>query len=1142
MSLAYLFDSNIQFQDKSGNNNVNGFLRVYIDNTDDRAVTYKDFNGTLNQADIRLDNNGRAVVIVDDSKTYRLEVYGTTGVLLWTLYPISPKATGINETLEALVAAVKSHTIAIEGLALGKKNKQQAKVISGNTTQTLKSITQDANGEIDVELEDIDFPYNIKINSPDDSIEVGTPVVDPEWKEETIPISVKRPGLVKADSADTEPGTLIDKLEVVDNVRDPQDVPLLSLETTVDGQGNRKVAINEDALKTFSGNVIDSLKTLTELVDELPSGEHGYFNTSLYTTPGDGTMTNLVMGDFRISENRDVHGDSIEFVPTHQEGGVDFGEVWLEPGTYIIATQITLQWVGNPRGTFFPLVANVADQPFDFSYEHEDVVRTTRIITKNTRGKLVVNIAIDADTPPMGVWVKNLEVAQIASINQLNIAHDTTLTGTGKVADPLGVTPAAFGKVKDIPTSIVQFRNGDVIPVDGPNGPAKMDKNDLLKETAQNALADNAAPAFDPSKPNDEGGYSYYAGTSVIYNGKNYVFVVNHPSGAWNPNEVEQKPLSESMNAEGIGESVQEWLDNHPEATTTVENDSITDAKLHSSIKYNRESTLTQLGYCLVSSSSSLASQLIYTNTIYEIRWNFDITGETITIPSGSILKFSGGRIKGGTLVGNMTYIEARGFCLDGVKLEGIFTNEYFSVDWFGVKGDGVTDVTTLLQSVIDNIEPNISDTKCNFTLFFPNGVYCISSEVRLKSFVHIKGCGRNINPNNKSGCTLKLTAPNTAIFRIDGASRNIRFEDVNFECWGTGFWHQNTIAIKAQPLQEADGSGSSKPTFILNCSFMGFSRHLSIERGLKSDGSKKSTNDWQFDNVVISGCSFSYAFDSCIYCETSNGLDYSVIENSGMSLYGDGTEKYCINLVRSGFLRIYSCAFSAVGTLTGTGVINKYAYTGPIVMDSVQGESIYTYGKANGKFSIVNSVFDRKIELTNVTGNFYCNVYNSMPSIVLKNDCKIFTDAERTKIKIEGLSNVIGSNTVSSRGLVDSAYNPLFFPICQQMKSLVSTGQEESVEIFRGSAKRYIACAYKITLKAKMTVNLGGGSYRLVFNPYASGQQTLVSSQTTESEQVFICIANDSANWSDAVLKLFCSNCTVQYSIIIEQLSANSF
>lgn len=88
MIKRYLFDQNKQFQDKSGKNNVNGFLRVFINNTDDRAVTYKDFDGTLNEADIRLDNNGRAIVIVDDSKTYRLEVYDSIGNMLWTAKPL----------------------------------------------------------------------------------------------------------------------------------------------------------------------------------------------------------------------------------------------------------------------------------------------------------------------------------------------------------------------------------------------------------------------------------------------------------------------------------------------------------------------------------------------------------------------------------------------------------------------------------------------------------------------------------------------------------------------------------------------------------------------------------------------------------------------------------------------------------------------------------------------------------------------------------------------------------------------------------------------------------------------------------------------------------------------------------------------
>lgn len=89
MAFAYLFEPEIQYQTKDGRNNTNGFLRVYLAATDDPATTYSDFNGTLNQQDIRLDDDGRAVVIVDNSKAYRLEVYDPEGTLLFTCSPVT---------------------------------------------------------------------------------------------------------------------------------------------------------------------------------------------------------------------------------------------------------------------------------------------------------------------------------------------------------------------------------------------------------------------------------------------------------------------------------------------------------------------------------------------------------------------------------------------------------------------------------------------------------------------------------------------------------------------------------------------------------------------------------------------------------------------------------------------------------------------------------------------------------------------------------------------------------------------------------------------------------------------------------------------------------------------------------------------
>ena len=109
MAYQYLFDPNKQFQNVSGVNNVAGFLRVFYNGTDDRAVTYKDFNGTANPADIPIDNNGRAVVIADEDRTYRLEVYSRDGSMLWSQYPLVP-ASGGGNTGAGAVLTIKHQT------------------------------------------------------------------------------------------------------------------------------------------------------------------------------------------------------------------------------------------------------------------------------------------------------------------------------------------------------------------------------------------------------------------------------------------------------------------------------------------------------------------------------------------------------------------------------------------------------------------------------------------------------------------------------------------------------------------------------------------------------------------------------------------------------------------------------------------------------------------------------------------------------------------------------------------------------------------------------------------------------------------------------------------------------------------------
>lgn len=94
MAVAYLVDPNNQFMTKSGTINVGGHIRVYLAATDDAAVTYKDFNGTVNPHDIILDDNGRAVIIADNAVAYRIEVYDRYNMLQWTQTPVWCMAAG----------------------------------------------------------------------------------------------------------------------------------------------------------------------------------------------------------------------------------------------------------------------------------------------------------------------------------------------------------------------------------------------------------------------------------------------------------------------------------------------------------------------------------------------------------------------------------------------------------------------------------------------------------------------------------------------------------------------------------------------------------------------------------------------------------------------------------------------------------------------------------------------------------------------------------------------------------------------------------------------------------------------------------------------------------------------------------------
>lgn len=211
MNIIYLLSPTFQFTNVSGKPLTDGYVNIYISGTRSKYYAFSDFDGTLHPFNIPLNALGSAVILVSPAHSYDIYVYNSAGTLQMSRYNITPAtgegtvitdvttlnskdgtvditansstdydlsiATKIAElkeyTDQAKNDAIESANTSIADLNDKKKDKQTANTFNGSATKTVKSITQNANGELNVEFEDIDLPgYNI--TSSDGSINVST--------------------------------------------------------------------------------------------------------------------------------------------------------------------------------------------------------------------------------------------------------------------------------------------------------------------------------------------------------------------------------------------------------------------------------------------------------------------------------------------------------------------------------------------------------------------------------------------------------------------------------------------------------------------------------------------------------------------------------------------------------------------------------------------------------------------------------------------------------------------------------------------------------------------------------------------------------------------------------------------------------
>lgn len=155
------------------------------------------------------------------------------------------------------------------------------------------------------------------------------------------------------------------------------------------------------------------------------------------------------------------------------------------------------------------------------------------------------------------------------------------------------------------------------------------------------------------------------------------------------------------------------------------------------------------MGYVVLDKDKTFAEQVTQEYTIYEIRYDFDLGGETEEIPAGCVLKFEGGSLKNGTIVSNNTFIDASDdACIFvDVNLIGLFLNDYVSVCWFGAKNSYYKNISeNKVQLGRNDCYPAIKSVlHTSFKkIYFPKGAWYVSNTIILDKEVEFLMSGKS--------------------------------------------------------------------------------------------------------------------------------------------------------------------------------------------------------------------------------------------------------------------------------------------------------------------------------------------------------------------------------------------------------------
>ena len=289
-------------------------------------------------------------------------------------------------------------------------------------------------------------------------------------------------------------------------------------------------------------------------------------------------------------------------------------------------------------------------------------------------------------------------------------------------------------------------------------------------------------------------------------------------------------------------------------------------------------------------------------NTIYEIRYDFDLKEQEIIIPEGCVLKFNGGSLNNGTINNGIIDYSGNNEIFTNINFNRLYSLQDVRPEWFGAKGDGIADDTKAIR---------IAFFVCNYRDGEDDRVGC-----RLfcnpKKYYKISG---NINHYNGKDYTLSLNCVGSVPL---GTTSYDHINNVTFMLTeGTSMFQNANIYGSLSNCKIVTQNYKADNTYIFNnceCYNLDFSYNTidRVEAFLYNTGLHSLTRI--YNNRIVSEYfakvdkANSGFVDSLIY---NNFISGDVGRTDNIDNYCFGWYVYNGSIIKNNFIDYFNCIYS---------------------------------------------------------------------------------------------------------------------------------------------------------------------------------------------------------------------------------------